>query len=136
MARKQKDIIINKLEATPDAKEKFILLKKENQNTRLAEFVTNSNDLRNIIEYNGELFQKSDPIYQEPDTRFIKSHFYSPYKMLLGAQIDTFWMNILVIWFSIVTLYIALYYRWFRKILNYGELFSIYIKEKFNLQTD
>jgi len=136
LARKKKDQIINKLEATPEAKHNFILLKKENQNTRLAEFVTNSNDLRNIIEYNGKLFQKSDPIYQEPDTRFIKSHFYSPYKLFFGLYIDTFWMNIIVIWFSILTLYISLYYRWFRKILNYAELLSIYIKEKFNLHAD
>ncbi len=133
IARRQKDELITNLEATSKDKEEFILLKKENYNQRLADFLTNSDDIRNIIEFNGQLFQKSDPIYQEPETKFIKAHFFSPYKNIFELKIDTFWVNILVIWFSSFTLYFSLYFRLFRKFIELLEYTILQIKNRFNL---
>ncbi|MCK5538494.1 MAG: ATP-binding cassette domain-containing protein [Bacteroidales bacterium] len=132
-ARRKKDNIVNQRELTPESKEQFVLLKKRHYNIRLANSLTNSDDIRNVIEFNGELYQKSDPIYQDADTKFIRAHFYSPLKQLFGYSIHTFWMNIIIVWFSLITLYISLYYSWFKTALNFTGYLYGRIKEKFNL---
>jgi ABC-type multidrug transport system ATPase subunit len=132
-ARRKKDNIVNAREATPESREEFVLLKKQNFNSRLADFLTNSDDIRNVIEYNGHLYQKSDPIYQDPTRKFIKAHFYTPEKRIFTLRVHTFWMNIIVIWISILTLYVALYYGWLKRMINMGGYLIARIKEKFNL---
>jgi ABC-type multidrug transport system ATPase subunit len=132
-ARREKDNIVNQMEGTPEKRENFVLLKKQNYNSRLADFLTNSDDIRNIIEFDGNLYQKSDPVYKEPETRFIRAHFYSPTKRIFNLYVNTFWMNTIIIWLSIITLYISLYYSWLKSTLNSMEYLTNKIKEKLNL---
>jgi hypothetical protein len=55
----------------------------------------------------------------EPRHSFIKAHFYAPHKLVFGIPVDTFWVNIGVIWFYNLMLYITLHFRVLRKAVEY-----------------
>ncbi len=118
-ANRLKDEFINSLQTSKKQKKQFIELKRMNTNDNLTSFVRNSNSLERIIEYKSRLFQKIDPIYLEPNNKFLKAHFYAPYKFVFGNKIDTFWVNIGVIWLYNLLLYIALHFRLLRKVIEY-----------------
>ncbi|MBN2349815.1 MAG: ATP-binding cassette domain-containing protein [Bacteroidales bacterium] len=119
-----RDQIIRDFQKTEEEKQKFLKLKRDYHNDRLAEFVENSNEVVRIVEYKGNLYQKIDPIYLDPDHNFIKAHFYAPRKKVFGNYYKTFWVNTLVIWIMSVLFYIMLYFRLLRKFLDYLENFS------------
>lgn len=96
-------------------------LKRKHHNESLEEFVTNKNDFQRIVEYKGELIQKKDPIYLDPQNKFLKSHFYAPRKVIFGTYYPTIWVNIAVMWFSTILLYVVLYYRLLKKFLDFLE---------------
>jgi ABC transport system ATP-binding/permease protein len=127
-ANQQKDERVNEQQRTPEERERFLRLKRAYSNETLEEFVTNSNEVERIVEYKGELIQKIYPIYLDPSSNFIKAHFYAPRKMVFGNFFPTFWVNVCVIWFMTIMLYLGLYYRVFLKFLDYleqlGERFS------------
>jgi len=114
----KRDKVIRTFQDTPEEKDKFIQLKREEYNDRLAEFVENSNEPVRIVEYKGQLIQKIDPIYLDPESNLIKAHFYAPRKKFFGTYYDTFWVNIIVIWIMSFLLFIVLYFRGFRKLLD------------------
>ena len=116
----QKDALIEEKMATD--KEGFLKLKKDYYNTALEEFVKNSNEKDRLIEYNGELIQKIDPIFIDPPNKMIKAHFYAPRKQIFGVYFDTFYVNIVVIWTMTLILYMALYFRLLKKFLDSGEM--------------
>jgi ABC-type multidrug transport system ATPase subunit len=119
-----RDKIISDLQKTPQDKQKFIQLKRNYHNDKLAEFTENSNEIVRIIEYKGHLYQKIDPVYLDPEHKFVKAHFYSPRKQVFGKYYSTFWINTLVIWAMTLLLYIILYFRGLKKFLDYMEHFS------------
>jgi hypothetical protein len=89
------------------------------RNESLAEVVTNKNDVNVIVEYRGELVQKSDPVYLEPRySGFFGAQFYAPAKYLGGIRIPTLWANALVLWGMALLLGIALYAEVFLRMLN------------------
>jgi hypothetical protein len=96
-------------------------LKRRYYNESLEEFVTNKNEFERIVENKGELIQKTDPIYLDPSRTFIKAHFYAPRKQIFGHFYKTYWVNIIVIWASTILLYIVLYYRLLKKLLDSSE---------------
>lgn len=114
----QKDERIREFQKTTLDKEAFIKLKMDYHNENLTEFVTNPSEIDRIVEFKGNLFQKIDPIYLDPDAPFIKAHFYAPRKMIFGYYMSTFWVNILVIWFMAACTYMVLYFRLVKKLLD------------------
>ena len=115
-----KDKLISDLQKTSEDREAFIKLKREYHNENLTDLLKNSNEINRIIEYKGELFQKIDPIYLDPQ-KFIKAHFYAPRKLVFGKYYDTFWVNIFVIWATTVLLYFVLRYRLLKRALDFFE---------------
>lgn len=118
-ANNLKDEFINSLRKTKEQKKKFIALKQMYTNENLTTFVRNTNSLERIIEYKQELYQKIDPVYLDPQNSFVKAHFYAPYKMVFGRYLDTFWVNIGVIWIFNLLLYICLHFRLLRRAVEY-----------------
>lgn len=116
-----KDVLISDLQKTPGDRENFMNLKRQYYNESLSELLRNSNEINRIIEFKGELFQKIDPVFLDPQNKFIKAHFYAPRKQFLGKYHDTFWVNIIVIWIMTIVLYFILRYRLLRKTLDYFE---------------
>ncbi len=97
----------------------FLEIKKNHYNETLEEFCTNQNDFTVLIEYDGHLIQKIDPVFQKPNGNFLRAHFYAPYKPFFGSYITTYWANAFVIWFMCIVLYIVLYYRLARKAIEF-----------------
>jgi ABC-type multidrug transport system ATPase subunit len=90
-------------------------------NKSLEEFVTNESEIAKSIKFNDELIQKLDPIYMDPKSNFIKAHFYAPVKRIFGKDVDTFIVNVVVLWLMTIILYFVLYFRLLKKLLDSGE---------------
>jgi len=116
----KKEALIEKLQKEDN--EGFLNLKYDYHNAKLEEFVKNENDKNQEIEYKGELFQKIDPIFMNPRHKFIKAQFYSPTKQIFGRMVDTYTVNVLVLWVMTIMLYLALYFRLLKKLLDSGEV--------------
>ncbi|WP_282013659.1 ATP-binding cassette domain-containing protein [Marinifilum flexuosum] len=121
VSNQKKDEHLVEIQKQYDNKQEFVKMKKEYSNERLTEFVRNSNDIERIIEYNYRLYQKIDPIYRDPECKFLKAHFYAPQKCLFGKYYDTYWVNIIVIWCSSIGLYLVLYFGLLKKALGIFE---------------
>jgi ABC-type multidrug transport system ATPase subunit len=117
-ARKQ--TLLSKLQS--EDKDRFIKMRDDYTNDKLEEFVTNKNETKVTIEYKGEIVQKFQPIYMDPNFKFIKAHFYAPVKKIFGISVDTFIVNILVLWAITTGLYLILYFRLLKKLLDSGEV--------------
>jgi hypothetical protein len=108
----------------------FLKLKDEYQNESLSDLLRNSTELDKIIEKDGELIQRSDPVYLDPDDNFY-SHFYAPRKKAFGMYYDTFWYNMSVIWIMSLTLAITLYFDALSRLMNGIEnFFSRFSRKK------
>ncbi|MCH7658502.1 MAG: ATP-binding cassette domain-containing protein [Bacteroidetes bacterium] len=129
-ANDKKDNIISGL--MKEDKESFLKTKRQYSNDQLKEFVTNEKEKDRIIEFNGELIQKTNPIYLDPKHPFIKAHFYAPTKRLFGKLYSTFWVNVIVIWIMTVLLYFILHKRLLKRFLDFSEQLSF----KFGNQSD
>lgn len=126
-ANSRKDELITGMEEKD--REGYRKLRNDNFNTSLEEFVTAKNETQKTIDYNGNLFQKLDPVYMDPEHRFIKAHFYSPSKQVFGKYIDTFIINVSVIWVMTFFLFGVLYFRLLKRVLSSGgSLFDSKIK--------
>jgi len=89
-------------------------------NESLEEFVTNKNETVKTIEYKGRLIQKLEPIYLDSEYKFIKAQFYSPTKQIFGLQVDTYIINVIILWIMTFMLYLVLYFRVLKKLLESG----------------
>ncbi len=98
-------------------KDKLLKMKKDYHNEKLSDFVLDKMQVKQYYETNSRLIRKKDPIYMEPLSNYGRSHFYSPVKQLGNVQIDTFLFNMVVIWLSILTLYLTLYFDLLKKSL-------------------
>lgn len=114
-----KDGVIESVSNTPDKKAVYLKIKDDNFNESLADFVTNENEMEKIVEYDGELVQKSDPIYLVPIHKsFLKAQFYAPSKNFFGKQITTFSANMMVIWIMTMLMVITLFFDGLRKLID------------------
>lgn len=130
-ASKAKDQFVDSMQATPEMKEKYIKLKRNNFNESLESFVTNSNELERIVEYNNRIYQKAYPIFTDPDNVMLRAHFYAPRKRLAIWYIDTYWLNLAMIWLISVILYVLLYYKVLLKIVNkIGQIVDEYLRQR------
>jgi len=46
------------------------------------------------------------------------AHFYAPEKQLFGIKVDTYTVNVIVIWIMTFFFYLALYFRLLKKLLD------------------
>jgi len=71
------------------------------------------------------IMQKVAPIYKAPDFRYGRAHFLASEKYLGKLSLDTIYFNLFVIWMMTVFLYLALYFDWLRKLVNFKFPFSL-----------
>lgn len=116
-ASNDKDAKLYKLEK--QNKELLNKLKDNYWNENIENLVINRNEIDKVLEIDGALIQRSDPIYKDgPKNKFLRAHFYAPRKNVFGYYLDTFWVNIVVIWLMSITLIITLYLDSLKKLLN------------------
>ncbi len=125
----QRDAITRELIEDIGSSENYLEWKGRYFNSSLNKFIRRSDEKYRVIEYNNELFQKIDPIYMNPVKRNIKAHFFSPSKYIFGISISTFVINIIMIWFFTIVLYIMLYFSLLKKLLSIGSI-KLKLKKK------
>ncbi len=114
----QRDKVYNELVDSLGAEAVF-KLRQDYQNNRLYEQVTNRLEVLQILEIDGKLIQKDDPIYLIPESNLGRAHFYAPYKKFNNQLTDTKWFNLMILWGFSFTVYIALLLDLFRKLIEY-----------------
>lgn len=118
---KHKNLLIAETQKTDGGKAQFLALRDNYQNESLSDLVKNNNEMNKIIEHEGILIQKSDPVYR--DASGLRAHFFAPTKNVLGYQIDTFWVNIIIILMMAFSLFITLYFDILKRTIDWiGEL--------------
>jgi ABC-type multidrug transport system ATPase subunit len=118
----KKNTIITGLNRDSVSKVKFLKMKNDYVNDALSDMVLNKNDFGGkILEIDGELIQRWEPIYMEPTNNYGLAHFFAPRKVFLGRSIDTFWYNLCVIWSMSLVLGFALYFDLLKKFMNLFE---------------
>jgi len=103
--------------------QKFLKLRDNYFNKSLEEFVKDKNETTKTIIYKGELIQKLDPVFMDSKFKLIRAHFYAPEKKIFGIKVDTYVVNVIVLWVMTFFLYLALYFRLLKKLLDSGEAF-------------
>ncbi len=125
-ANSEKDKLVNELQKDEESTALYFKTKHEHNNETLEDFVKNrsSSRIESIMQYKDRLYQKSNPIYLDPSQKFIKAHFYAPRKQIFGNYYSTFAVNILVLLLMTIGLYLVLYFRLLKKLLDFFEEFS------------
>ena len=101
----------------------FLNLRNSYHNKTLEEFVKDKNESTKTIVFGGELIQKGDPIFMDPKSKLISAHFYAPEKQVFGYMVNTYVVNVIVLWIMTLILYLILYFRILKKVLDSGEAF-------------
>lgn len=108
----------------PEEKETNLTkLKNTYHNNGLERFVRKTDDFfsKRIIRYKNRFIQKVDPIYKKPENNFLRAHFMAPIKKIGSLEIDTFGVNLMVIWLMNFILFLLLYHQTLNKILSKGK---------------
>jgi len=105
------------------SREKLFKIKQEYHNKKISEILRNKGEFDAIKEEDNRMVQVIDPIFKIPESKNGRAHFYSPVKKIGSLTIDTYWFNIIFIWLTSLSLYLAL-------ILNlFGRIMSIFEKK-------
>lgn len=120
-AIENKDNLMQQLEERTGGHSVLLALKQKYHNQSLADQVQNKSESDKIIEKNGKLFRKYEPIYYIPESNYGRAHFYAPFKRIGIYITDTFIFNILVIWLMTLVLYFILRANLLSRIIKYIE---------------
>jgi len=96
-------------------------LKIENHNKQITEILKNKSEFDAIKEENDRMIQVIDPIFKIPENKNGRAHFYSPVKRIGSLTFDTFWFNIIFIWFTSIVIYLMLIFNVFRRVMDIFE---------------
>jgi hypothetical protein len=121
-ANNEKNNIIDYLNTTN--KELYIARRNAFHNESVEDQVKKAFEKKKIIRYRDELIQQIDPIYRDPDIEGyfnFRSHFFAPRKYFAGKFRDTYWFNLIFIWFLTAFLYVTLYFNVLKKLLDLPE---------------
>lgn len=119
-AKRRRNATVNWLdENRPDL---YNQLKQEYLNEAVTEIVVNTYEKSFIKSYRDHLIQMKDQIYETPWVNNIfdyRAQFYSPVKYFLGHEFNTFWFNMWVVWLMTAFCYVALYYDWLKRAMDF-----------------
>jgi ABC transport system ATP-binding/permease protein len=91
------------------SKEAYLEFRNRHFNENIARIVKRDNIYSSqVIIYDNQLIRKKEPIFDTPENKFGRSHFYAPIKRIGNLKIDTFWFNLIVIWLMWFMLYLFL----------------------------
>lgn len=117
-----KDRIVGQLTQTPEGRKAYLDLKAKFHNEAIEKLVTAKETPELIITTDKHLVQKVYPIFKNPESSgFLdfRTHFFAPKKHFAGRLYDTVYFNVLIIWLMSVFLYITLYFKSLRKLIEF-----------------
>ncbi|MBI1769910.1 MAG: ATP-binding cassette domain-containing protein [Bacteroidetes bacterium] len=105
--------------------------KNRYHNESLADMVKNVNVKDRLIEYNGKLIQLINPIFQKSNPSTYRNAFFVPEKVFFGLSVSTFIFDLIVVWVMALFCYLALYFEWMRKTVEFFG--NVSIPDKVNI---
>lgn len=111
-------------------KEELQNLKENYENEQLTNILVEGKEKEKYINTSTRIIRKYQPAYMKPSSKFGLAQFYAPVKRIGYVEIETFWFNLLVLWFVILLLYIALYYNLLQRIITYFEKSALPVASK------
>ena len=119
-AEKQKDVLSIRLIDQWGGEEAFREMKKRHTNERLEDLLLGRGQF--VMEWDNRFIRKASPIYHEPKSKTARAHLFAPVKRVGPFTVDTYWFNLLIIWFSCLQLYIALAYDLLRRFTTWNQI--------------
>ncbi|MCD4791976.1 MAG: ATP-binding cassette domain-containing protein [Bacteroidales bacterium] len=130
LAEQKQDNYIFSQTKTDSLNKIYIKTKRDYHNEVLEDILTNNNELKKMLEYDGQLYQRTDMIYKYPH-KYIVSHFYAPKKKLFdGKYYPTYWVNLAIIWIYTLLLYLTLYFSVIKRTFIFFENIRYRLKDK------
>jgi len=118
----EKEKLVARLTDGEAKRVEFENLKMKYQNNEVSIMVENKQELKRVVEWDGELVQKIYPIYfneHRPNHFFdFRDNFYIPEKYFAGQKFDTLNFNLSIIWLMTIFFYVALYYELLKKAVH------------------
>jgi len=105
-------------------REALDILYNNYHNDKLEDIVRKVYERNKMLKFHDRLIQNADLIYLEPvpaGPLCIRTHFMAPVKNFIGLRIDTFTFNTMLVLFSVIILYILLYFEVLRRIIRFFE---------------
>jgi ABC transport system ATP-binding/permease protein len=127
-ANNAKENLINNMTDTQKEIEEYDLMKKHFQNESIGDLVKNLKESHRIVEADGRLIRKINPIYMDPDhpEHFFdfRTQFFVAKKHFMGNYIETTWFNVMMIWAMTIFLGGLLHFDVLRRIVESLSNFS------------
>lgn len=108
-------------------KEELFAYKSKHHNEAIEQIVLNRRELNKIVEYEDELIQLKDPVFQDPENITGRSQLFASEKRIGNYLINTFWFNVITIWLTTIIFYFSLYFDLLRKVLLFIEILWVTI---------
>jgi len=124
----EKDRVVSEYHQSEEGRQFFIEKRNNYHNEALSDLVRNSREATRMVEFNERLYQMVDPVYRNPEGRFIKAHFYAPVKRFFGNNYDTLYFNTMIIWLMTIVLLFVLYFRLLKKVLELARVSVVLIR--------
>ena len=114
----RKEIVSDSLQKA-DGKKAVVDMRYKYENEELIKLVLDQLNFGDkALDQGDKIVPKYNPGYMAATSKYGRAHFYAPAKQLGNLVIDTYWFNMLVIWVLSILLYISLYFKIFRRILD------------------
>ena len=95
--------------------------RNEYDNKKLDEMLIDRFGSDKVIEKDGRLIRKHQPVYMIPSSGIGRAQLYAPVKRFGNLEIDTVWYNVLILWLYSLVFYVVLYFDLLSKLLAYLE---------------
>ena len=116
--------MIERFQRKPGGTEKLLKWKDDYHNESLSDLLKNTNEQKQIEEAGFRLIQRFQPVFMEGrNGSFIRAPFFASRKVVFGKKMETFPVNLMVIWMMTVVLAFALHFDILKKLINAGERF-------------
>jgi hypothetical protein len=94
-------------------------LQNNYENKRLKSLTLDEGNLKLTQETSKKIIEKYQPGYMKAKTKYGRSHFYAPIKLIGNMEIATYKFNMAVVWIVSFLLYMVLYFNLLKKLMDY-----------------
>jgi ABC-type multidrug transport system ATPase subunit len=119
-ANERREKIIAGLQQTPEGLEKLLKVKDDYENESLNILLKNTAEKKQLEESNSVLVQRFQPVFMQGDKNsFVRAPFFASQKNVFGSMWETYYVNVLVIWFMTLVLALTLYFDVLKKLVEF-----------------
>ena len=93
----EKDRTIQLLSEELGGRENLLALKQNYHNNQLEQLLLRKRETQKLAIVEEEIIPKYEPVFQYPEHRFGRAHFFAPAKRIGDFYIDTYWFNLCIL---------------------------------------